>query len=88
MPAVYFVHLINTLRNPESVKKRTITDCHLFVFVILLVSAVVVVLLAYVFVEVGLPGYDLSKIPNADHPSEFVGVRAMISNTNTVTQQL
>ena len=65
----------NTFRKPESVKKRTITDCHLLVFVILLVLAVAVVLLVYVLVEIGLPGYELSRITNADHPSEFVGVR-------------
>ena len=65
-------HLLH--RNPESAKKKTVTDRHLLVFVLFMVALMVVILLLYLVVEVGLPGYELSKIPSKDHPSEYVGV--------------
>ena len=61
-------------RNPETAKKRTVTDRHLCIFILLMVALMVIILLLYLVVEVGLPGYELSKIPSKDHPSEYVGV--------------
>ena len=66
---------LNSHRNPDSVKKRAITDCHLLVFILLLALVIAVILTLYVIVESGSPSYELSRIPNADHPSEYIGVR-------------
>ena len=39
-----------------------------------MVAVMVVIVSIYLSVELGLPGYELSKTPNADHPSDYVGV--------------
>ena len=63
-----------TYRNPNSTKKYSIKDCHLFVFVLILIALTVLILLAYTTVELGFPGYELQLVSNKDRMSEFVGV--------------
>ena len=44
-------HLLH--RNPETAKKRTVTDRHLFIFILLMVALMVIILLLYLVVDQG-----------------------------------
>ncbi len=61
-------------RNPDSAKKRAITDCQLVTFVLLLFSLEIIVLLVYFGVEIAAPGYELERKLDQDQPRGLVGV--------------
>ncbi|XP_064388320.1 gamma-aminobutyric acid type B receptor subunit 2-like [Halichondria panicea] len=62
-------------RNPDSAKKRAITDCQLVTFVLLLFSLEIIVLLVYFGVEIAAPGYELERKLDQDQPRGLVGER-------------
>ncbi|XP_064388323.1 gamma-aminobutyric acid type B receptor subunit 2-like isoform X2 [Halichondria panicea] len=62
-------------RNPDSAKKRAITDCQLLTFVLLLFSLEIIVLLVYFGVEIAAPGYELERRLNEDQLRGLVGER-------------